>query len=102
MKKVDTKSTRVYLLERLEAGLLAQVGDVAHDELLDFGVIAQNRERSRDVVLGRVVLDVLDVGHDDADDARLEPFAVDEDLRHVLALRVDVLDLLGRDVFALR
>ena len=39
---------------------------------------------------------------DDGDEARFERFAVDENLRHVRRLRVHVLDLLRRDVLALR
>jgi phosphoheptose isomerase len=51
--------------------------------------------------LFRVTFDVFHVWHDDSNRARLEAFAVNEGLRHVLAFDVNTLNLFGGNVFAL-
>ena len=59
------------------------------------------RRRSAAVFLPPILDDGL-FRDDDGDEAGFERFPVDEDLRHVRRLRVHVLDLLRRDVLALR
>lgn len=97
----DATDSMTYLLERFEAGFLAEVDDIVKDELLDLWVVAEDRECAGDAVFGGVVLDILHVGNDDGYRTRLESLAVDKHLGHVLALDVDILNFLGRDVLAL-
>lgn len=52
-------------------------------------------------LLAQRLLDESEVGHQDADEARLVAVAVDEDLQDVRTLSVDVLDLGGGNVLAL-
>jgi hypothetical protein len=108
-----------YLLKRLEAGVLAERNHVAHDEVLDLGIVAQHRQRAGYVVGRRPHLDGLHVGHDNGDDAalpkkkednnfswsmwsaHLQALAMHKHLVDILRVHVNVFDLLGHDVLAL-
>ena len=91
-----------YLFEGFQTTLLAQIRDVVHNQLLDFGHVAEDRKCAGNTVFSCVVLDVLYIGNDHSYRARLEAFSVDKDLRNVLAFYVDVLNLLWSNIFTLR
>ena len=92
------------LLEPLEPRSLTHREHALVNHLHDGGIRAQFLEVAarRVPTLRGPGQENLLVRHDDGDERRHERVPVDEALRDKLASRVDVLDLLGRDVLALR
>ena len=90
-----------YQLEALQAAVLADLGDVLEDNLLEFLALAKLLHVQLQVVLTSPLEDDCLLGNDDGNERALVAVAVDEHLSHVFGADVEILDLLGSNVLAL-